>query len=117
MTPTPADDARAGRLVAVHAIRCQRRDLQKRRVGVNQRVDSLACGEFVAGAVLGEGVRAAACLRPRQRLTIPLQQRLIMRTVRAELLVVRIDGTLDDGHRDTIVPDTNRRAKVHKSTG
>jgi hypothetical protein len=93
-----AHDARAGGFVAVHAVGCQRREFQKRRVGVNQRVDALARGEFVAGAVLGEGVRAAARLRPRQRLTILLQKRFKMRLVRAELLVVRVDVALKDGH-------------------
>ncbi len=60
------DDARAGRLVLVHAEGRQRRELEPRGVGVEQEVDALAHRQLAAAAVALERARAAALARLRQ---------------------------------------------------
>ena len=61
MDPTDAgDNARARRLVVVHACRRQCAELKKRRAGVEQSIDTLAREEFAPLLVLGHRLFAAS---------------------------------------------------------
>ena len=58
----------AGRVVAVHAVGGERRELEKRRNRDRQPVDPLARGQLAALAMLGGRLRAAAGVRDREPL-------------------------------------------------
>jgi len=57
------NDARAGRGSVVHAVRSERRELEKRRTWVEQRANALARQQFAALGVLGARFLAAALCR------------------------------------------------------
>ncbi len=67
----PADAADAGdepgawRVVVVHAVRGERRELEKRRAWIDEQLDALADGLLALLAVAGEVFRAAAFARGR----------------------------------------------------
>ncbi len=52
----PGDHARAGRIVVVHAVGGQRRDLQERAAVIEQLVDAFAREEFAAGHMAFPGL-------------------------------------------------------------
>ena len=51
-TADAGDDARSRHLIAVHAVSGHRRQLQHRRAGIDQRIDTVAGEELAAGEML-----------------------------------------------------------------
>src|SRR5437588_2404071 len=58
--PDPGDQARGMRVPAVEAVGRKRRELEKRRAGVDEEIDPLACKELAARNVTGARLLAAA---------------------------------------------------------
>ena len=67
------DESRARQIVVVNALRRERRELEKRRPGIEQRIDPLAGQQLAGLAVLGARGRAAApprCARSAARSSV-----------------------------------------------
>jgi hypothetical protein len=82
----PGDDPGPGCLVVVHVPRSERRELEERRVRVEQAVDSLARGQLAARAVLLERALAAAARDLRRALAQLGHELLHPRATLAELV-------------------------------
>jgi hypothetical protein len=92
------DETRTGQLVGVDPLRSQGRELEKRRAGVQQRIDALAHQELARLTMLGAGRLAAAPGVVRQR---PLQlahQRLHSGAIRGEVRRARVDAGGQSSH-------------------
>ena len=95
------DDARAGRVVVVHADRRERGELQERRSGVDQLVDALADGQLAALAVARDralvagraALRSGRCVRRAGR-----RRARALPRVGARLVARRIDARVEDRH-------------------
>ena len=92
------DDARAGRVAAIHAVRRHRRQFQERGARIDQVFHAVARQELAARGVLGAGGLAAAQGRLRQLLVQVVQLSLHGARVVDIVLRPRIDAGFDDGH-------------------
>ena len=96
------DDAGAGRLVVVHAVRRERAAARERRSRVEQPVDALADGQLAALAVAGDRalVATGAPLADRRGLRAQLvDKRLHARAVRTCLFAVCFNPRRQHRHR------------------
>ncbi len=84
------DQTRAGRFVVVHSIGRERRELEKRRVAIEQRRDALAHRQFPLLFVALQVLRAAALPRLRDPAFELVNERLHALAIRAELCAGRI---------------------------
>ena len=93
----PGDDAGRGRVVVVHAVGGQRRELEERRARVEQPLDALARQQLAATAVTADGCLAAtaACLAPAWRRRSATSARLCSRLARNSSLAgsIRVSST------------------------
>ena len=101
------DDARRRKVVVVGVVSRHWRELQKRRVRVDEQVDALTGQQLVAFLVLGHGTLAAALHRGGHRRTVLCHQLHEVPLVLLELLGVGLDirfqylhGTLCFGYKN-----------------
>ena len=90
----PAD----GRVVVVHAVGGQRRELEKRRARIEQVLDALARQQLAAAAVAAHGLRTAACLGVREPLAQIGHQLQVVVAVGSELGARAVDARFEHRH-------------------
>ncbi len=84
------DHARGGRAAVVHAVRRERRKLEERRAGIEQRADAIARQELAALGMLTTRILAAAFRRDSQALLELVGERAHVRGVRVKGFGIRI---------------------------
>ena len=94
------DDARGRGLVAVHAVRGQRRQLQERGSGIEQVVDPVPGQQLAAGGVPGPGALRPAEAGGGQPLPQVRHQRGVLFRVPLEFLAARIRPAAQDRRLD-----------------
>ena len=99
--PDPGDQARGMHVAAVEAVGRKRRELEKRRAGVDEEIDPLARKELAARDVTRARLLAAALGRGGELLAQVRDQRLHGRGILGELARIRIDGGAQGCHSDT----------------
>ena len=94
----PAHDSRARSLAVVQVVGSQRRQLQKRRAGIDQLLDPLAHRQLAAGAVAIHGIGATAD-RARCEGRFEVGRECAIRSRLTVLVTVGVDARRDPGHR------------------
>ena len=94
----PGDHPCRGRVVVVEAVRRERVQLEERRLGVEEPVDTLAGEELPARTVLLDRLVASAARRLGRALAKLRDERLHALPVRAELRSGRVGSRLENRH-------------------
>ena len=113
-TPMPVTMPARRRVVAVHVVGGERRELEKLGAGIDQPLDAFARGQLAALAVLCDGLGAAAAREPRSRrsrssATKPFHSRGVRRSRRDP---VRHRAPSVDAHRRLTLRAAVRRRPV-----
>src|SRR5690606_21066732 len=108
------DDAGTGQLAVIKAPGSQRRELEKGGAGVDQQVDAITHQQLLAGAMAFDHAFAAAGQRPVEPLVKLVDQSLVSVLPRAKAGVARINGTAQNSHYPSCVPDIGNVAAARK---
>jgi hypothetical protein len=98
------DDAGRGDIAAVHVVGGERRQLQERRAGIEQRRNAVAHQKLAAFGVARPGFVRAAARGVRELFTQLLDRAAHRRDVAREVGRLGIDRGLEDGHRQFLKP-------------
>ena len=107
------DQARAGRVAAVHPPRGQRRQLEERRARVEQAFDALPHGQLALLAMAFDGLLAPAAPHLGQPLAQFGHDALHARAIAVEQIGIRLQVRLDDVHRSGLIIPEIRLKRTH----